>query len=293
MKKILLGLIVALAVAGCAPKPQPTEKPTVVVSFYILEEFTRRVTGDLVTIVNLMPNGGDAHDFELSVADRLQVEDADHVLLLGNDFEHWAEDVYDDPATAEGVLIVGKNVEPRMDPLVNQVDPHIWLSLRNAIVMMETIKDYFSENDPKNAATYVTNFEAAKAEFEALDQEFMTVLSGRVRDEFLTNHAAFGYLAHDYGLVMIPVMGLEPDAEPDARTLAVMIDTVKTYKIPYILYEDVASQNVAQVIAEATGAKTGILTPIESLTEEQIANDDDFLSVMRTNLEWLTKAVTE
>jgi zinc transport system substrate-binding protein len=293
MKKILLGLIVALGLAACAPKPQPTEKPTVVVSFYILEEFTRRVTGDLVTIVNLMPNGGDAHDFELSVADRILVEDADHVLLLGNDFEHWAEDVYDDPASTEGVLIVGKDVEPRMDPLVNQVDPHLWLSLRNAVIMMETIKDYFSEVDPTNASTYTANFEAAKAEFEALDQEFVTALSGRVRDEFVTNHAAFGYLANDYGLVMIPVMGLEPDAEPDARTLAIMIDTVKTYKIPYILYEDTASQNVAQVIAEATGAKTGILQPIESLSEEQRANGENYLSLMRSNLVWLTKAVTE
>lgn len=293
MKKIWLGLMVTLVLAGCAPKPQPSEKPTVVVSFYILEEFTRRVTGDLVTLINLMPNGGDAHDFELSVADRLQIEEADHVLLLGNDFEHWAEDVYDDPMTAEGVLIVGKDVEPRMDPLVNQVDPHIWLSLRNAVVMMETIKDYFSAIDPTNAATYSSNFEAAKAEFDALDQEFTTALSGRVRDEFVTNHAAFGYLAHDYGLVMIPVMGLEPDAEPDARTLALMIDTVKTYKIPYILYEDTASQNVAQIIADATGAKTGILQPIESLSADQVANGDDFLSLMRVNLEWLTKAVTE
>ena len=293
MKKILLGLGIVLALAGCAPKPQPSEKPTIVVSFYILEEFTRRIAGDLVTIVNLMPNGGDAHDFELSVADRLVVEEADHVLILGNDFEHWVEDVYDDPSSSEGVLVVGQDLQLLTDPLVNQVDPHVWLSLRNAVVMMETITTYLSEVDPAHASTYQANYEAAKLEFDALDQAYISALSARVRDEFVTNHAAFGYLARDYGLVMIPIMGLEPDAEPDARTLAVMIDTVNTYKIPYVLYEDAASQAVAHVIAEATGAKTGILQPLESLSADQVSAGENYLSIMEQNLEWLTKAVTE
>jgi zinc transport system substrate-binding protein len=293
MKKILLGLMLAMGLAGCAPKAEPSDKPTVVVSFYILEEFTRRIVGDSMTIINLMPNGGDAHDFELSVTDRRVIEDADHVLLLGNDFEHWAEDVYAEPENTDGVLIVGKNVETISDPLVNQVDPHLWLSLRNAVIMLETIKDHFSEAYPEKASAFETNYLAAKSEFDALDQDYITALSGRVRDEFMSNHAAFGYLARDYGLVMIPIMGLEPDAEPDAQTLALMIDTVKTYGIPYVLYESETDTAVAEVIAEATGAKTGILQPIESLTAAQVAAGDDYLSIMRQNLESLTKAVTE
>jgi zinc transport system substrate-binding protein len=83
MKKILLGLMLAMGLAGCAPKAEPSDKPTVVVSFYILEEFTRRIVGDSMTIINLMPNGGDAHDFELSVTDRRVIEDADHVFAVG------------------------------------------------------------------------------------------------------------------------------------------------------------------------------------------------------------------
>lgn len=293
MKKIWLGLILSLGLMGCAPKAEPSDKPTVVVSFYILEEFTLRIVGDAMNVVNLMPNGGDAHDFELSVSDRRVVEDADHVLLLGNDFEHWAEDVYPDPETAEGVLIVGKDVETLSDPLVNQVDPHLWLSLRNAVIMLETIKDYFSEAYPDQASVFEANFTAAKADFDALDQDYINALSLRVRDEFVSNHAAFGYLARDYGLVMIPIMGLEPDAEPDAQTLALMIDTVKAYGIPYVLYESETDTAVADLIAEATGAKTGILQPIESLTAAQVAAGEDYLSIMRQNLESLTKAVTE
>ena len=293
MKKNLLGLMIALGLAGCVPSASPTDKPTVVVSFYILEEFTQRIVGDSMTLINLMPNGGDAHDFELSVTDRRVIEDADHVLILGNDFEHWVEDIYADPLNTEGVLVVGQNVETISDPLVNQVDPHLWLSLRNAVTLMETIKDYFSTAYPNLANQFEANFNAAKAEFDALDQDYINALSQRVRDEFVTNHAAFGYLARDYGLVMIPIMGLEPDAEPDAQTMAVMIDTVKAYGIPYILYEDVTDSAVAEVIAEATGAKTGILQPIESLTADQVAAGEDYLSLMRQNLNWLTKAVTE
>jgi zinc transport system substrate-binding protein len=96
--------------------------------------------------------------------------------------------------------------------------------------MLETIKDHFSEAYPEKASAFETNYLAAKSEFDALDQDYITALSGRVRDEFMSNHAAFGYLARDYGLVMIPIMGLEPDAEPDAQTLALMIDTVKNVR---------------------------------------------------------------
>ena len=147
--------------------------------------------------------------------------------------------------------------------------------------------------DPTHQSDYEANYESAKADFEALDLEYQAVVNDRIRNEFITNHAAFGYLAKDYGLTMIPIMGLEPDAEPDASTMARIIDLVKQYKIPYILYEDEANADVAKTIALETGAKVGILRPGESLNTAQIQAGDDLLSIMRQNLVWLKKALQE
>jgi zinc transport system substrate-binding protein len=245
-------------------------------------------------IINIMGNALDAHDFEPSTQDIVTLTEADYVFVLGNDFEHWAESVFPDlVSTDPRLLVVGEGFDLISHALTNQIDPHLWLSLRNAVVMLEKITAFLSEEDPANADFYAANLETERAAFLALDQQYQSALAYRVRDEFIVNHAAFGYLARDYGLVMIPIMGLEPDAEPDAATMATIIETVKSYQIPYILYEDAADTAVAEVIAAETGAKTGLLTPIANLTSDQLAAGDDYLSLMKSNLEWLKKALGE
>jgi zinc transport system substrate-binding protein len=294
MNKLLIGIVVVLVLAGCAPKVEPAEKPSIVVSFYILEDFTRRIAQDKLEIINIMGNALDAHDFEPTTQDMVTLMEADYVVVLGNDYEHWAESVFPELISDEPkLLVVGEGFELISHPISNQLDPHIWLSLSNAVTMLERIATFLSEEDPTNAAFYAANLETEKAAFLALDQRYRSELATRVRDEFIPNHAAFGYLAKDYGLTMIPIMGLEPDAEPDAATMATIIETVKAYGIPYILYEDEADTAVAETIASETGAQTGLLTPIENLTSAQLAAGDDYLSLMESNLEWLKKALGE
>jgi zinc transport system substrate-binding protein len=292
MKRFLLSLAIALFIAGCTPKSESNQKITIVVSFYPLEYFTKRITGDLVNVIDLLPIAGEPHDWEPSTQDMITITQADHVFILGNNFESWFEDVYSNiDHEDQGLLIVSEGIPTITSEIKQQIDPHVWTSLKNDVIIMTTIKNYLVQIDPEHASVYETNYAAAKSDFEALDAEYEAELANRVRDEFVTNHAAFGYMALDYGLKMIPIMGIEPDAEPDAATMATIIDLVKQYNIPYILYEDEADTAVADSIAAETGAMTGVLRPGESLNEAQLAAGDDFLSIMRQNLEWLKKAL--
>lgn len=296
-KLIAMILIFTVALtAGCQaviPSVSP-DKLQIIVSIFPLEDFTRRVGGEFVDVVNLMPGGADAHDFEPSTKDMVAIQKADHVFILGQGFEHWAEDVFPGlQSDHPGLLVVGQDLETILHPVTGQIDPHLWTSLRNDILMMDIIRAYLSEADPQHADEYQKNYERAKHEYEAVDQQYIDALKNRVRDEFIPNHAAFGYLARDYGLTMIPIMGLEPDAEPDAATMANVIDLVKQYKIPYILYEDTTDTAVAEVIAAETGAKTGLLRPNESLTEADRQAGKDYLDMVLENLDGLKKALNE
>jgi len=293
MKKISLALIVFLSLSACTPKTA-SDKLEVVVSFYVLEDLTHKIGGDLVELIDVMPLGSEPHEFEPSTQTMMTLTNAKLIFILGNDFEPWFQDAYDNVKhDGQEVVVLSKGIPTLINEDTQQIDPHIWTSIHNLITMMENIKTALIKADPSHQSTYESNFEKAKADFIALDEQYQAVVDQRKRDVFITNHAAFGYLAQDYGLKMIPIMGLEPDAEPSAAVMAKIIDLVKRYDLPYILYEDEANADVATTIAQETGAKTGILRPGESLNSAQIQAGDDLLSLMRQNLEWLKKALQE
>jgi len=293
MRKILLSLLIGLSLSACTGKPAEG-KLRVVVSFYVLEDLTRMIGGDLIELIDVMPSGSEPHEFEPSTQTMMTLSDASLIFILGNDFEPWFSDAYDNVKhEGQTVVVLSDGIPTLVNEDTDQIDPHIWTSIHNLIKIMDKIKTVLIEKDPAHQSTYLANFDKAKADFLALDQEYQAVVDARVRDIFVTNHAAFGYLAQDYGLTMIPIMGLEPDAEPDASTMARIIDLVKLYDIPYILYEDEANADVANAIALETGAKTGILRPGESLNEDQLKAGEDLLSIMKQNLTWLKKALQE
>ncbi len=292
MRKIALVLILMLGLSACIQKPVEDGKIRIVVSFYILEDFTKKIGGDLVTVINLTQSAGEPHEFEPSTQDMKILSDAKHIMILGNDFEPWFNDVYDTiKSNGLDVLVLSDGFETIVDQNTQQIDPHIWTSITNAQLIFTKIKDYLIQLDPTHASSYTQNYELYNEDFNQLKLEYSSAINDRVRNEFVTNHAAFGYLAQEFGLTMIPIMGLEPDAEPSASVMAQIIDVVKLYKIPYILYEDEANTEVAKTIAKETGALTGILRPIESLNSDQRSLGKDYFNLMRENLEWLKKAL--
>lgn len=292
MKKILLSLILLMGLSACIQQTKDDSRISIVVSFYILEDFTEKIGGDLVKVINLTQSAGEPHEFEPSTQDMKILTEAKHIMILGNDFEPWFSDIYDNiKSNKVNVLILSDGFETLIDQNTNQIDPHIWTSITNAQRMFAKIKDYLIQLDPSHLSTYQANYDQYDEAFTQLKSDYTTALKDRVRSEFITNHAAFGYLAQEFNLTMIPIMGLEPDAEPTATVMAHIIDVVKRTKIPYILYEDEANTEVAKTIAKETGALTGVLRPIESLNSAQIKAGADYFSLMRENLDWLQKAL--
>ncbi|MBK3954476.1 zinc ABC transporter substrate-binding protein, partial [Staphylococcus haemolyticus] len=110
---------------------------------------------------------------------------------------------------------------------------------------------------------------------------------------FVTQHAAFNYLALDYGLKQVPISGLSPDSEPSASRLAELTEYIKKNKIKYIYFEENASQALASTLAKETGVELDVLNPLESLTEEQTKDGADYISIMKSNLKALKKTTDQ
>jgi len=173
------------------------------------------------------------------------------------------------------------------------LDPHVWLSPALAVKEVRNIEAGLAQAAPEHAEQFKQNADAYITKLEALDQDFKAAVADSKRKDFITQHAAFGYLAQEYGLQQVPIAGLSPEQEPSAAQMASVIDFAKEHQVKTIFFETLVSSKVSETIANEVGAKTAVLNPIEGLTEEEIAAGMDYIGVMRQNLEALKLALNE
>lgn len=173
----------------------------------------------------------------------------------------------------------------------HNVDPHVWLSPKQAVVLAANIKDALVGADPDHRDDYEARYNQLVGQLDGLDARMKKVAAEATKQTFIVSHESFGYLARDYGLTQIGVMGIAPDAEPTARKLQEIREAAEALDIRYILFEELVSPKVAETLAESLGIETLVLNPLEGLTEAQLQAGDDYFSVMERNLTTLAKAL--
>ena len=136
-----------------------------------------------------------------------------------------------------------------------ELDPHFWLDPLRAITQAERIADALIEADPAGADVYRANLAALSSDLRALHAEFETGLSSCAHDEFVTSHAAYGYLALAYGLEQVSVSGLSPGFDPSPQRLAGIADRINDLGLEAVLVEPVLSGSNEQVLADETGGR--------------------------------------
>jgi zinc transport system substrate-binding protein len=293
----LTGAVIVLSLSACGSSGSSAEEDSVsvVASFYPLEEAASQVGGDLVTVENLTPPGVEPHDLELAPDDIETIATADVVIYLGGGFQPAVEDALaetEDAVTVDALAAVDTEPAPPGEAEEGlTVDPHLWLDPARFEQVVRAVAAGLSDADPANGATYRSNAEAYVAELAALDEEFRTGLSDCERTTVVTSHEAFGYLADAYGLTEVAITGLSPEAEPDAKRLAELLDLVEEQGVTTIFAEELVSPDVAETLADEAGVTVDVLDPIESLTDEQVEAGEDYVSVMRENLDRLRAAL--
>jgi zinc transport system substrate-binding protein len=266
-------------------------------------DFAVKIGGDKVTVTNLVPAGVEPHDWEPAAADVAGLETADVFIFNGAGMEHWAADILESlqnerlvvAEASKGItLMEGRHEEDEEDADAEEdegYDPHVWLNPMNAKVEMRNIKDALAQADPGNRDYYEANYARYAGELDALDQAFREGLAPLPNKDIIVAHQAFGYLCAAYGLNQVPIEGLSPDSEPDPVRMAEIIDFAGEHQVKVIFFEELVSPKVAETIANAIGAETDVLSPIEGLSDEEQAAGDDYFSVMRQNLESLKAAL--
>jgi zinc transport system substrate-binding protein len=167
-------------------------------------------------------------------------------------------------------------------------DPHLWLDPTLLIPIAEQVAGDLAEIDPDHAADFHANARKLVDELNRLDRDFERGLAQCDRTAFVTSHAAFGYLAHRYGLDMVAIAGLSPGADPSPEQLAEVQQFIADKHITTVFSEALGSAEYADTLASDLGVRTAVLDPIEGLADD--GSDDDYFSLMRQNLGALEEA---
>lgn len=285
-KKILvgfLGVLMAAFFVGCQAKTaEKTEnndgKVDVMVSIEPLREFTKIIGGDKVNVKTMVPNGAEPHDFEPKTSDLVELNKSKIFVYNGLGMEHWIDHVLN---TIENKKVKVVNASKGADILKegDKVDPHLWLSLKGAKQEALNIKNALVEVDPKNKDYYEANYKKFSEEVDSLIKEYQGKFNEVKSKDFITGHAAFGYLCREFGLKQVSVENLFGEGEITPQKMKDIVEFCKKNNIKTIFMPELASEKISQTLANEVGGKIEKIYTLES-NEDGIS----YIDAMKYNL---------
>ena len=298
MKRLLLILVSALLmISACACQATDAQSEanvsesdsalTVAVGIVPEATFVNAVGGDLVNVVTLVPPGNSPANYQPTTTEMQALSDAKvyftlqmpteqaNILPKVADFNQSIAIVDLREAVSEVYPLLNGDGDEITSTEGESVDPHVWLSPKNAIVMVQTIADKLSEIDEGNKDTYQANAAAYISELEALDSEIKEATATLENKSFLIYHAAYGYFARDYGLTMvaIEIEGKQATAEE----LQGVIDYALENNITTVFYQEEFDDSQAETVAEEIGGAVQKAAPLSS---DYIQGLKDFASAL-------------
>ena len=305
-----------------AVAPATAHKLQIVTTLFPLYDFARSIGGDKVEVTLLLPPGVEAHAFEPRPEDAMKTAKAGLFIYTNRQMEPWAEK-FVSGLGAKNLMVVDASKGVTLQPAGSHhhehaeeehdhdhhhakqgekhdhdhhdhhhdhggTDPHIWLDLDNARIMVDTIAQAMAAKDPVNAAAYTANAAALKQKLTQLDADYKKGLAScRTRTVLHGGHYAFGYLAKRYNLQYEAAVSVNADAEPTPARMIELVKQVKKSGVHYVFSEEMVSPRLTEAIAREAGVKVLSLHNLHNLSKEEMQAGVSYDSLMRRNLESL------
>ncbi|WP_062048246.1 metal ABC transporter solute-binding protein, Zn/Mn family [Bacillus sp. JCM 19034] len=319
-------------------------------TIFPLEDFANKIGGEFVEVTNLVPVGADAHTFEPTPREMIDVAEGDVFIYNGAGLEGFA-DALIETLEGEDILIVqastgidlidfddhghehdhdgddhdhghehdhdgddhdhghehdhdgddhdhghehdhdGDDHDHGHHHHHHDEDPHVWLDPILAITLAENVKDALVELMPEQEDLFTNNFDSLKEELEQIDAEFQEMVDAASKNTFIVSHAGYGYWKERYGLEQIGISGISPTQEPSQREIEDIISHAEENELKHIMFEQSIPTQIAEVVKDEVGAEALYLHNLEALVQEDVDNNEDYLSLMRRNIEALETAL--
>ena len=321
MKKILALLLAlwipAAVLSGCAPQDDSaaSNKLNIVTTIFPTYDWVREILGaetDRAEITMLLDSGVDLHSYQPTVDDIVKISDCDLFLYVGGESDGWVDDalknapnkdrkvirlldVLGDSAKAEET-VAGMQEEEHDHEEEAEYDEHIWLSLKNAQVLVAAISEALQESDPARKDTYAANAAAYAEKLSALDGEYRAAVdSGKYKTLLFGDRFPFRYLADDYRLDYYAAFpGCSAETEASFETVSFLAGKMDALGLPCVLTIEGTQHKIAETIVQNTAQKNQQILTMDSMqavTANDASSGVSYLSIMEKNLSVLKKAL--
>jgi len=235
----------------------------VAVSIVPEKTFVKAVCGDLADVAVMVPPGGSPTNYEPTPGETEMFSRAEVYFSIGIPAE--SANIMPLALEKKDMKIVRLEEEvakvyPDREIYPGLRDPHIWLSPKRVVVIIEIIAREMASVDPANKEIYEKNAQQYIFELKKLDETIKADLGGLENREFIVFHPAFGYLADDYDLQMYALEQGGKEATP--QHIKEMVDFARKENIKVIYYQAGISGRQVQSFAEEIGAEMIQLDPL-------------------------------
>ncbi len=279
-----------------------TEKYDVVCTIFPQYDFCRKVAGDELKIKMLLPAGTDAHNYELTTRDKSAIANCNLFIYVGGESEKWVKDVYKsvnstkivwlDLSKQVGLLNAGHDHDED-DGHARSFDEHFYLSIRNAMILCNSIKNALVSLFPDKAEVFNANYAECVSKLASLDTLYEeTFFNMNDKIAYFADRYPFAYLFRDYGIECNSLFGgCSTDTEITAQK---KIDFEKAYKASGksgVFVLENSNTKVAQNVIEKCGGKIYTLDSCQTITKKDIESGVGYYDKMKKNLDVLKEGL--
>ena len=314
LKKLMIGVLAAFMLAGCAPKQQQnTTKLKIVATTFPQYDWIREIIGKDNTNVDLqllMKNGGDLHSYQPTAGDIANIADANLFVYVGGESDEWVDDALEEKTNKDMKVVnmmqtLGDDIDEEEEGLEKEsedhdheeieYDEHVWLSLKRAQKIVKAIADELVELDPTNAKKYQANAEAYIAKLSSLDKSYESTVN-TVKDKtwIFADRMPFHYLAKDYGITTYAAFnGCSTETNASFDTIVTLAKYVDEFGINHIMTIEGSDHKLAKAVIENTAEKNQeilTLNSLQSVSQSDIDKGLTYYGAMEENLKVLAQS---
>ena len=333
MKKIISVLLAVLMLAGiltgCGKGSiGNNEKLSIVTTIFPEYDWVMNILGEKAPdadVTMLLDNGVDLHSYQPSADDIIKISRCDLFIYVGGESDGWVEDALKEVTNKDMIVIdlldvLGdavkeEEVKEGMEAEEHdhdhedehdeeehdheeevEYDEHVWLSLKNAAVLVGAIRDALVSLDAENADSYTANASDYIEKLNAIDADYQAVIdAAAVKTVLFGDRFPFRYLVDDYGLdYYAAFIGCSAESEASFETIAFLANKVDELGLSAVLTLEGTNHKIAETIVSTSKNKSAQILSMDSMqstTSGDVKNGATYLSIMEKNLAILTDAL--
>ncbi len=327
---LMITLLVGCFIMGsCNTEAIADGELQIVTTIFPIYDWVVNVLGEnpaKADVTMLLDSGVDLHSFQPTADDILNISKCDIFLYVGGESDEWVEDALRE-ATNEDMVVLNllevlgdaareeeivegmqdsdhdheheeehEHEEHEHEHEEAEYDEHIWLSLRNAELLVREIGAALKKTDPGNAELYDRNADAYIEKLAVLDEAYQNVVSdASVKTLLFGDRFPFRYMTEDYFLTYYAAFsGCSAETEASFETIVFLANKLDELSLPAVMTIEGANHRIAKTIIQTSQNRNQKILTLDSMqmtTKKDVSEGTTYLSVMEKNLEVLKEAL--